>query len=208
MQAGGAAAGAAAARALDVVVRTSCDPLALVPALRHEVRELNPRIPVANARTMEDQFAGATARTSFIMAMLGAASGIALLLGLVGIYGVISYVVSQRTREIGVRIALGASTATVRGMVVRQGLIPGGIGIAIGLVAAALLSRVLGSLLYGVSATDPAAYLAVAAAPIGVAVLGSLIPALRAAGVDSSRALRAEQRPRTRDECQPRRSNP
>jgi ABC-type antimicrobial peptide transport system permease subunit len=124
--------------------------------------------------------------------MLGAASAIALLLGLVGIYGVISYVVSQRTREIGVRMALGASRSTVRGMVVRQGLALCGAGVALGLVAAALLSRLMGSLLYGVRATDPITYVAVALSLIGVAMLASLIPAVRAAGVDPGSALRAE----------------
>jgi predicted permease len=180
------------ARALDVVVRTTGDPLALVPVLRAEIRTLNPRIPVANPRTVSELFEGATARTSFTMAMLGAASGIALLLGLVGIYGVISYVVSQRTREFGVRMALGASAATVRTMVVRQGLMLSGAGVGLGLLASLLLSRVMSSLLYGVSATDPPTYLAVATALIGVALLASLIPAVRAAGVDPSRALRAE----------------
>jgi putative ABC transport system permease protein len=180
------------ARTLDVVVRTSGDPLALVPALRSEIRDLNPRIPVANPRTMSAVFESATARTSFTMTMLGAASGIALLLGLVGIYGVISYVVSQRTREIGVRMALGASGSTVRGMVVRQGLLLSGLGVGVGLTAAALLSRVMGSLLYGVSPTDPLTHVAVASALIGVALAASLIPAIRAASVDPSRALRAE----------------
>lgn len=141
---------------------------------------------------MTEVFETATARTSFTMAMLGAASGIALLLGLVGIYGVISYVVSQRTREIGVRMALGASGSSVRGMVVRQGLLLSGVGVGIGLLASALLSRLMGSMLYGVSATDPLTYLAVPLALVGVAVLASLIPALRAAAVDPSRALRAE----------------
>jgi predicted permease len=183
---------AGVARTVDVVIRTSGDPLALVPLLRNQIRELNPRIPIANPRTMTDVFESATARTSFTAAMLGAASAIALLLGLVGIYGVISYVVSQRTREIGVRMALGASRSTVRGMVVRQGLALCGAGVALGLVAAALLSRLMGSLLYGVRATDPITYVAVALSLIGVAMLASLIPAVRAAGVDPGSALRAE----------------
>jgi ABC-type antimicrobial peptide transport system permease subunit len=141
---------------------------------------------------MQDVFEGATARTSFTAAMLGASSGIALLLGLVGIYGVITYVVSQRTREIGVRMALGASSSTVRGMVVKQGLTLSGAGVALGLIVAALLSRVMSSLLYGVGATDPITYIAVALALIFVAVIASLIPAMRAAGVDPGRALRVE----------------
>ncbi len=180
------------ARGLDVVIRTNGDPLALVGALRREVRELNPRIPIANPRTMEAVFKSATARTSFTMAMLGAASGIALILGLVGIYGVISYVVSQRTREIGVRMALGASGSSVRGMVVRQGLLLAATGAALGLLVAALVSRAMGSLLYGVSAFDPTTYLAVAASLVLIAALASLLPALRAAGVQPSVALRNE----------------
>ena len=180
------------ARTIDVVVRTTGEPIALVSTLRDQIRDINPRIPIANPRTMLEVFEGATARTSFTAAMLGAASGIALLLGLVGIYGVITYVVSQRTREIGVRMALGASSSTVRGMVVKQGLVLSGAGVAIGLVAAGFLSRVLGSLLYGVRATDPITYAAVALALITVAMVASLIPAVRAAGVDPGRALRVE----------------
>lgn len=176
----------------DIVVRVQGDPLAFIPALREEIRAVNGRIPIANPRTMDDVFATSTARTSFTMGMLGAASGIALLLGLVGIYGVISYVVSQRTREIGVRMALGASAPSVRGMVLRQGLLLAGVGVAVGLLAAAAMSRVLESVLFGVSAMDPVTYLGVAGALVAVAAAASWIPALRAAGVDPSRALRAD----------------
>ncbi len=188
----GAAANPFVNRTLDVVVRTSGDPLQFVAVLRREVRDLNPRIPLANPRTMQDVFEGATARTSFTMALLGSASGIALILGLVGIYGVISYLVSQRTREIGVRMALGASAPSVRAMVVRQGLTLAGAGVAVGLVAAGLLSSLMSTLLYGISATDPVTYGAVALALVAVATLASWLPARRAAGVDPSRALRAE----------------
>src|SRR5690606_37632256 len=117
---------------------------------------------------------------------------IALVLGLVGIYAVISYVVSQRTREIGVRMALGASTGNVRSMVVRQGLLLAGAGVAFGLIAAALLSRLMTSLLFGVRAIDPLTYLLVAGGLVFIAVLASLVPAIRAASVDPSLALRAE----------------
>ena len=126
------------------------------------------------------------------MALLGAASGIALLLGLVGIYGVISYVVSQRTREIGVRMALGATAPSVRSMVVRQGLLLAAGGVVLGLMASAALSSVMASILYGVSATDPITYVSVAAALVVVSLAASWIPATRAAGVDPSRALRSE----------------
>lgn len=188
----GQAANPGAVRTLDVVVKTAGSPLQLVSVLRRELQALNPRIPLSNPRTMEDVFADSTARTSFTMAMLGAASGIALLLGLIGIYGVISYVVSQRTQEIGVRMALGATAPSVRGMVVRQGLWLATGGVVLGLVVAGMLSSVMSSLLFGVSAMDPLTYGAVAAALVGVAVLASWLPARRAAAVDPSRALREE----------------
>ena len=126
------------------------------------------------------------------MALLGAASGVALLLGLVGIYGVISYVVSQRTREIGVRMALGATAPSVRSMVVKQGMALAGGGVALGVVVAVALSSVMSSILYGVSATDPLTYASVAVTLVAVSLLASWIPASRAAGVDPSRALRSE----------------
>jgi ABC-type antimicrobial peptide transport system permease subunit len=126
------------------------------------------------------------------MAMLGAASGIALLLGLVGIYGVISYVVTQRTREIGVRMALGATGRSVRGMVVKQGLGLALLGVVVGIMAAVALSSVMVSILFGVSRLDPVTYGLVATALVVVAVLASWIPAERAASVDPSTALREE----------------
>jgi predicted permease len=179
-------------RAMDVVIRTTADPLAFVSVLRREVQAINPRIPISNPETMADRFDRATARTSFTMSLLGAASVIALVLGLVGIYGVISYVVSQRTREIGVRMALGASAPLVRDMVVRQGLVLAGVGVGLGLIAAGALSSVMSSLLFGVSAIDPITYGTVSAAMVVVALAASWIPARRAAGVDPSRALRQE----------------
>jgi predicted permease len=181
-----------AARSMDVVIRTGMDPLTLIPVLRREVQALNPRIPVSNPRLMQDVVDAAMSRTSFVMALLGTASGVALLLGLVGIYGVISYVVSQRTREIGVRMALGATGPSVRSMVVRQGLVLAGGGVLLGLVVAGAMSSVLASLLYGVSATDPITYGGVALALVTVSLVASWIPATRAAGVDPSKALRAE----------------
>jgi putative ABC transport system permease protein len=132
------------------------------------------------------------AATSFTMAILGAASLVALLLGLVDIYGVVSYVVAQRTREIGVRMALGASAASVRRMVVRQGLGLAGIGIVAGLIIAFWASRLMDSLLYGVSSRDPVTYGLVAFTLLAVAALASWLPARRAAGVDPATALREE----------------
>jgi predicted permease len=188
----GPAANPLATRAMEIYVRTGSDPLALVPVLRREADALNARIPVSNPRAFTDVFAQATSRTSFTMSLLGAASAIALALGLVGIYGVVSYVVSQRTREIGVRLALGATAPSVRGMVVRHGLLLAAIGVAVGLAASAALSSVMATLLYGVSPIDPITYGAVAVALVAVSVVGTWIPATRAAGVDPARALRAD----------------
>jgi predicted permease len=177
---------------MEIVVRTSADPLTMVPVLRREVEALRARIPVSDPRPFADVVAQATSRISFTMSLLFAASTIALALGLVGIYGVVSYVVNQRTREIGVRLALGATAPSVRAMVVRHGLVLAGIGVVIGLVASAALSSVMATLLYGVGPIDPVTYVAVAVALVAVSVAGTWIPAARAAGVDPARALRAE----------------
>ena len=178
------------ARQLSLMVRVSGDPMAILPVIRREVRALNPRIPISTPRTMAEVAKQATARTSFTVAMLGVASGVALLLGMIGIYGVISYVVSQRTREIGVRMALGAAAPGVRTMVVKQGMGLAAVGIVAGLVGAWLMSSVMTSLLFGVSATDPATYAAVALLLSLVAAVASWLPAQRAVGVDPARALR------------------
>jgi ABC-type antimicrobial peptide transport system permease subunit len=179
-------------RTRELVVRVNGDPAAFVPVVRRVIGELNSHIPLANARTMDEVVRVAAAETSFTMAVLGAASAVALLLGLVGIYGVVSYVVTQRTREIGVRMALGATGAEVRGMVVRQGTGLAVIGVAAGLAAALGASRVIESLLFGVSSRDPLTYGAVGVSLIAVACLASWIPARRAAGVDPTVALRQE----------------
>jgi len=132
------------------------------------------------------------ARTSFTLVMLAMAGAMALLLGVAGIYGVISYSVSQRTREIGIRMALGAERSMVTRLFVRYGLTLAAIGIACGLAAAMVLSRVMGSLLFEVSAMDPLTYVAVCASLTAAAVLASYLPALRATLVNPVTALRAE----------------
>jgi len=124
--------------------------------------------------------------------MLAIAAGVALLLGVVGIYGVIAYLAAQRTREIGIRIALGAGKRDVSKLFLRHGSALAGIGIAIGLVAAALATRVMGAMLFGVNALDPLTYVAVAAALGGTALLASYVPAMRATRVDPAVALRTE----------------
>jgi ABC-type antimicrobial peptide transport system permease subunit len=132
------------------------------------------------------------ARTSFTLLMLAIAGGMALMLGVIGIYGVISYGVNQRTREIGIRMALGAHTGELQRMIVRHGLILAAIGVAIGAGVAAVLSRVMKSMLFGVSPLDPVTYAAVAVVLVMSAVLASYLPARRAAAVDPLDALRAE----------------
>jgi putative ABC transport system permease protein len=179
-------------RTRELLVRTSGEPLALLPMIRREVQALNPRVPLSNPRTMRDVVRTAAAETSFTMAVLGSASVVALLLGLIGIYGVVSYIVTQRTRELGVRMALGATRASVRGMVVRQGLVLAGIGVVVGLALALGASRLIESLLFGVSARDPLTYGAVAMALVAIASLASWIPAQRAASVDPASALRQD----------------
>jgi ABC-type antimicrobial peptide transport system permease subunit len=130
------------------------------------------------------------ARTSFTLIMLGIAAGAALLLGAVGIYGVSAYVVAQRNREIGIRMALGAQRADVRGMVLSQGMVLVGVGLLIGLTVAAGVTRVMSALLFGVSAIDPLTYAVVALALAAVAVLANWLPAARATRVDPVEALR------------------
>jgi ABC-type antimicrobial peptide transport system permease subunit len=132
------------------------------------------------------------ARTSFTMIMLLIASAVALALGLVGVYGVVSYVVSQRTREIGVRLAVGAAGRDVRDMVLRYALTHAGLGIGVGLIASWALTGLMSSLLYGVEPTDPITFISVAIMLTAVALLASYLPARRAARTDPMVALRSE----------------
>lgn len=179
-------------RQVAVVLHVGTDPLSFVAAARQALREVDPRLPLVDPRTMGTVVKNAMAATSFTVLLLGIAAAIALLLGTVGIYGVISYVVSRRTQEIGVRMALGAPSAVVLREVVGQGMVLAGIGVAVGLVGAWGVSRVLTSLLYGVSATDPLTYVGTATTLTLVALAASWIPARRAAMVDPVEALRAE----------------
>ena len=164
----------------------------LLAEAQQAIWSVNGRQPVFLVTTLKALYDQSMARTSFTLVMLAIAGGMALVLGIVGIYGVIAYVVSQRTREIGIRTALGAQPAGLLGMFVRHGLLLAGVGAALGLVAAAGLTRLMSSLLFGVTALDPVTYAAVSALLIAPRVLASYLPARRAIAVDPVQALRAE----------------
>jgi predicted permease len=159
---------------------------------RKAIWSVNSNLPVFAIRTVQDLYNQSMARTSFTLVLLAIAGAMALILGIVGIYGVIAYAVTQRTREIGIRMALGAQAGGLRKMFVRHGLLLAGIGAVIGLGAAAGLTRLMSSLLFGVAALDPLTYAGVAALMISAAALASYFPARRATAVDPVEALRAE----------------
>ncbi len=179
-------------RPMMMVVRTDQDPAMLIPGIRAAVTELDPDLPITAMRSLDDILADSLSRTTFTMTLLGLAAAIALFLGAVGVYGVLSYVATQRTAEMGVRLALGAEPSNIRGMILGQGILLGGVGIAIGLAGAAALSGVLGSLLYGVSPLDPLTLTIVAAVFLAVAALASAVPAERAARTHPAVALRGD----------------
>jgi ABC-type antimicrobial peptide transport system permease subunit len=158
-------------------------------SIRQAVWAVNPNVPIANPRTLQAIYARSLARASFTLTMLSIASGLALLLGVIGIYGVISYTVSQRTREIGIRLALGSPEATVRNMFVVHGLKLALIGVVAGVAAAIPLGKLLSSLLYEVSSADPFTYVAVAVALVASAVLAAFLPARRASRVSPLESL-------------------
>ena len=166
------------------------------PTLLKEIQQavwgVNPNLPVASVRTLEDIRADSMAQTSFALIILGIAAAVALLLGVVGIYGVLSYVATQRTREIGIRMALGAADRDVRQMFLRHGVVLSAVGIGAGLAAAVGLTRLMSSLLFGVRSDDPATYVAVAGVLAATGLLASYLPARRASRVDPADALRFE----------------
>jgi putative ABC transport system permease protein len=164
----------------------------LLGEVRDAVWSVNSNLPVRNLRTLDELEAQSMTRTSFSLRLLGIAAAVALMLGVIGVYGVLAHAVSQRIAELGMRIALGAPVRRVMGMVLREGLTLAFAGVAIGLVFAVGLARLMASLLYGVSPVDPLTYGAVAAALVAVAAAASWLPARRAARIDPMTALRAE----------------
>jgi len=175
-----------------VVVRTAGDPLQAVNAVRAAVRTVDKDQPLAQVRTMDELLEASVGQRRLSMLLLGLFSAIALVLSAVGIYGVMSYTVAQRTREIGVRMALGAARTSVLGLVMRQGVALALVGVAAGVLASLALNRLIASQLYDVRATDPASFIVVVALLTGVATLACLLPALRATRVDPVVALRQE----------------
>jgi predicted permease len=173
-----------------LVVRTNVEPLSLAAAVRNAIWAVDKDQPVSNLRSMDEIVSEAVARQRFSMLLLGIFAALAMVLAAVGIYGVMSYSIAQRTREIGLRIALGAQKSDVLKMILRQGLRFVAAGLAIGLAASFVLTRVMASLLFGISATDPATFVAISLVLIAVALLASYIPAVRAMKIDPMLALR------------------
>jgi putative ABC transport system permease protein len=180
------------AAAMSYIVRTSVPPGSVTAAVRRGVDAVDKNLAVAQVRSLQEVLDRATAQAAFTMALLAIAAGVALLLGVIGIYGVMSYVVSQRTGEIGVRLALGAEPRLVAGIIVRQGAVVAIAGMLVGLVAAGALSRVIESLLYGVSPRDPLVFAATTSLLMVVALLACWLPARRASRLSPLAALRVD----------------
>ena len=176
----------------NVVLRTQGDPMSLVSAVRKEVQAIDRDQPIAALRTMEEWVSRSTATPRYRTTLLGLFAAVAMLLAATGIYGVMSYSVVQRTHEIGVRMALGARQRDVLKLVVRQGMLLVVLGLGVGLIAAFALTRLMESMLFGVTAKDPITFVVVAGVLAAVAFIACYIPARRATKVDPLTALRYE----------------
>jgi putative ABC transport system permease protein len=175
-----------------IVARTSSDPAAIAGSIVGEIHAVDSNVPVYDISTMDARVSRSLARQRFSMTMLGAFAGFALLLAAVGVYGVMSYLVTQGTRDIGVRVALGAQQSDILRLVLKQGMTLAFVGIIAGLAGAAALSRVMGSLLFGVGSTDLFTFSSVAVLLALIAFAACYIPARRAMHVDPLVALRYE----------------
>lgn len=185
--------GDTANRNVAYVIRTSrAGSTALSEEIRQAVTSVNASLPVADAKTLQTVYEQSLARTSFTLMLLAIAGSMALILGVVGIYGTISFSVAQRTREVGIRLALGSPPQDITAMFVRQGLVEAGAGLVCGLAGAFAVTRLMESVLFGVSPADPATYLAASAALVAAAALASYFPAHRATRINPVEALRAE----------------
>jgi putative ABC transport system permease protein len=175
---------------LMIFLRGRGDPATLAPAVRSVLRELAPAYPIYDVQPMTDRVAAASAQSRFIATLLALFAAVALALALMGIYGVMAFAVQQRTREIGIRMALGAEPGSVLRLVIGEGATLAAVGAIIGVAAALLLTRVMRSLLFEVVPSDPVTYLAIVAVLAGAALLASWLPARRASRVDPVEALR------------------
>jgi putative ABC transport system permease protein len=177
---------------MTMLVKTETDPNPLINAIQNEIRSMDKDLPAYGIKTLDDYLWASVARPRFITLLLATFAGLALILTAVGLYGVMSYSVTQRTHEIGIRMALGASQNNVLGMVVRRGMGLTAVGVGAGLLSAFLLTKLLETLLFGVSATDPLTFVAISVILVGVALGACLVPARRATKVDPMIALRYE----------------
>jgi predicted permease len=179
-------------RAMNIVLRTSTDPASMASAVNHELHELDRDLPTYRVITMDQRIAESLSRRRFTTILLTLFSGLALALAAVGIYGVMAYLVSQGTRELGIRMALGATQPAILRLVIRQGMVLALCGVGIGLIAAVAFGRLVSGLLFGVRSTDPVTFAAIALLLTAVALLASYIPARRAARIDPMISLRCE----------------
>jgi predicted permease len=179
-------------RAMTVAFRGGTDPAAMVSAVRNALRNLDPDLPMYYVRTMEQRVDESLARRRFSMLLLGVFASVALALATIGIYGVMAYLVNQGIREIGIRMALGATQRNILSLVVWQGMALALSGVTLGLVAAFLLTRLIRSLLFGVQATDPFTFAGIALLLVMIALFASYIPAQRAARIDPLMSLRCD----------------
>jgi predicted permease len=177
---------------MTLLIRTAGEPLALVPEVERQVWALDPQLPLQRATTVENLYAESLASRRFTTTLLSIFAGLALVLGIVGLYGVVSRVVAERGNELGIRIALGASPSRVVAGVVAEGLRPTLLGVGIGLLATALLRNAIAGLLYGTGPLDPVALGATAAGLVLFSIAACLVPAARAVRLDPSTTLRAE----------------
>ncbi|NIM52047.1 MAG: FtsX-like permease family protein [Gemmatimonadales bacterium] len=179
-------------RSMILLVRTAIDPVGISPLIRHEIRQLAPNIPIPDIRPLEDHLSEAVAAPRFMVQLFSLFSGLGLIMAAMGVYGIMMFHVSRRTREIGIRMALGAQPSGILRLVLLQSLWRAGIGLAVGLLSALALTRLMKRLLFETTATDPATYLGVVLVLIGVLTVATLVPAARAVGVDQKVALAAE----------------